>query len=89
MTYAGPLPSTSSIERLGKLVPEFPAAMRDLLRISENERSGADLLSFLQLFPKDELFLSLDDFLSRSYRLRLFIQEERDMPPEKTRSPQD
>jgi hypothetical protein len=47
------------------------------------------MTDFLDLFPADEVFESKVDFMTRCEELEMFINQEREMPKEVLRSPQD
>ncbi len=89
MTYAKPLPRIDNVLWLRKLARPFPATAGKILGIAKAWNFSAGTTDFLKLFPEDEVFDSGDDFLTRCDELELLIREERRMPVESLRSPQD
>jgi hypothetical protein len=85
--YTKPLPRLSEITQVARQTA-FPATRQEIA-----EPAGGDLSmplkNFLKLFPANETFDSRSDFTTRCQELELLITEERDMPEETLRSPQD
>lgn len=89
MTYTKPLPRIDNILWLAKLARPFPATARQIKNIAKLWGFSSSTTDFLELFPEDEEFDSRDDFLNRCDDLEVLIHEERQMPEEFLRSPQD
>ena len=89
MIYAKPLPRIDNIVRLAKITGPYPVKARSLLETARLRDFHKSTLDFLRLFPSDEAFESRADFLTRCDELELMIREERKMPSEALRSPQD
>jgi hypothetical protein len=54
-----------------------------------SEHTPRPVQDFLALFPADETFTSATDLLARTQELEVLLSDERDMPEERLRSPQD
>jgi hypothetical protein len=83
------LPHVDNILWLIRVSAPFPTtagSVLDRARLWNFSRSTRD---FLGRFPADEVFQSRVDLLTRCEELELFLHEERDMPQEHLRSPQD
>lgn len=89
MVYTKRLPRTDSIERLARATGPYPAKARRVLRQAETLGFGQSTLDFLRQFPSDEVFESRSDLLTRCEELDLLFREEREMPQETLRSPQE
>jgi len=89
MIYFKPLPHIDNIRWLAKLAGPYPTTRQAILEIAEVWNFSDSTLEFLRLFPPDEEFVSYDDFLLRCEELEMLIREERKMPAELLRSPQD
>lgn len=88
MAYLKSLPRMSKLVWLAKLARPFPATAGDILKTARKWSFSHSTTGFLQLFPKEEEFKNMDDFLTRCEELELFIREERQMPAERLRSSQ-
>ena len=82
------LPTTTQLIRLAKR-GRFPLRRRQLERVARRNGYTSGMIEFLRLFPGDEVFENRAEFLTRCEELELFMDEERDMPKEIARSPQD
>lgn len=82
------LPTTTQLVRLAKR-GKFPVQRQELEGVARRNGYTTGMIEFLRLFPSDEVFKNRVDFLTRCEELELFMGEERDMPKEVTRSPQD
>lgn len=89
MIYTKRLPRADSIARLAKVAGPFPTTAGRILRKARSFGFGKSTLDFLKQFPSDEIFESHADFLTRSEELTILFREERDMPQEALRSPQE
>lgn len=87
--YIKPLPRIDNILWLAKLARPFPTTAGEILTIAKKWNFSRSTLDFLKSFPKDEEFRDIEDFVTRSEELELMIREERKMPREILRSPQD
>lgn len=59
------------------------------MEIAIEKKYPKSMVKFLEQFPADEIFDSRSDFENRCEELELFIKEERDMPKERLKSPQE
>lgn len=89
MIYFKPLPRIDNIRWLARLAEPYPAMRQAILETAELWNFSDNTLEFLRLFPPDEEFPSREDFLLRCEELEMLIREERSMPAEMLRSPQD
>lgn len=89
MIYFKPLPHIDNVRWLAKLAGPYPATRQNILETAEVWNFSDNTMDFLRLFPEDETFASRDDFLLRYEELEMLIREERTMPAEVLRSPQD
>lgn len=89
MIYYKPLPHIDNVRWLAKLSGPYPATRQEILEAAEDWNFSDNTIEFLRLFPADEVFKNQLDFLTRCEELELLIREERNMPAEVLRSPQD
>lgn len=89
MMYTKSLPRIDNILWLAKLARPFPTTAGEILTIAKKWNFSQSTIDFLKSFPKDEEFKNIEDFTTRSEELELMIREEREMPKEVLRSPQD
>lgn len=89
MMYTKPLPRIDNILWLAKLARPFPTTADEILTIAKKWHFSRSTIDFLKSFPKDEEFKNIEDFVTRSEELELMICEERKMPREILRSPQE
>ncbi len=68
---------------------QFPATTKQLLDNAEKWGFLQSVKDFLMQFPEDETFSSRVDFETRCEELEMFIRQEKTMPKEILRSPQD
>ncbi len=89
MTYDKPLPAIRQLKKLAEWDGPFP--MKGYRMVIGADRYGFDnnTITFLELFPHDEVFRSRSDFIKRCEALESLIRSEREMPAEQLRSPQD
>lgn len=83
------LPSMRALQILAEIDGPFPIQNRQVILAAQRFWFNSDVIDFLKLFPPDTVFQSREDFIERCQQLELLIQEERDAPLEKLRSPQD
>lgn len=79
----------TALKELAKKAGPYPQAAGKIQNTSDRLRMPNDVRSFVRLFPQDITFLDEEDFLTRSEELSMLIEEERKMPEENLRSPQD
>lgn len=89
MIYSKPLPRMDSLELLANKLGRFPMTRREVSKTAKNRGFRRSVLDFIKLFPEDETFETRLDFITRCEELELFIREERNLPDERLRSPQD
>lgn len=89
MIYFKPLPHIDNVRWLAKLAGPYPATRQEIMEAAQDWNFSDNTVEFLKLFPADEQFKSQYDFLTRCEELELLIREEREMPAETLRSPQD
>lgn len=89
MIYYKPLPHIDNVRWLAKLAGPYPATRQEIMDAAQDWNFSDNTIEFLRLFPADEQFKSQDEFLTRCEELELLIREERKMPAEVLRSPQD
>ena len=88
MVYDKKLPPVRDLLSLAQLI-KFPEKRRVIEKIAKQAGYSKFLTDFLELFPPEETFISKVDFMTRSEELELLIGQERSMPFEILRSPQD
>lgn len=71
------------------LARPFPATAGLVLNTAKAWSFSSSTISLLEQFPKDEVFDSEDDFVTRCEELEFMMREEKDMPVEHLLSPQD
>lgn len=89
MTYDRLLPTELQLVRISDLAAPYPIQARTMAAIAKKEHAPLAVRDFLTLFTPHTIFESAADFVNRSMKLRLLIHEERGMPVEYPRSPQD
>lgn len=73
MIYYGTLPPLRSLEKLAWWIGPFPIKSRHVLLGAERFGFNNNVISFLGLFPPDEVFQTRNDFLNRCQTLeRIF-----------------
>jgi len=87
--YTKQLPNMKTIQQVAKLAGPFPTSARMIVFYAKHFGLDHDVTDFLHQFHPDEMFQSRADFITRCDELELMIQEEREMPKEVLRSPQD
>ena len=88
MTYEKQLPPIRQLLSLAQQTL-FPATRAEIERLAKSVGSPETVIDLLKLFSADETFNSRTDFMTRCEELELFIGQERAMPKEILRSPQD
>lgn len=83
------LPPMRSLRKLAMWDGPFPMKSRRLVMAAERFGFGDDMITFLKLFPRDEVFRSRDEFLERCELLETIIFSEWKTPKEPRLSPQD
>lgn len=81
------LPRIANIEWLARLAEPFPASIDKLSDLAKHWKFGRNTMDFLRLFPKNEIFESKIEFLTRCEELEMMIREGRNLPAETLRSP--
>lgn len=66
---------------------EFPAALRDIMKVANRWGFPKTVIDFLNLFDANLTFENRLDFVDRCKELELLIDQERSMPKETLRSP--
>lgn len=89
MIYYKPLPRIDNVRWLAKLAGPYPATRQEITEAAQDWNFSENTIEFLRLFTPDEVFKSQGDFLARCEELELLLREERKMPAELLRSPQD
>lgn len=89
MIYIKALPRIDNILWLSKLARPFPTTAGDVLDKARKWSFSKSTLDFLKLFPRDEVFENGDDFFTRCEEIEMMLREERAMPVEFLRSPQE
>lgn len=89
MVYNNARPHIDNILWLARLSMPFPATAGNIAEVARAWRFSANTLDFLQLFPRDEIFSSREDFMTRCEELKLLIREQAEMPQAAVLSPQD
>lgn len=67
----------------------FPATRKEIEDNAVSRGFTNTMTDFLDLFPADEVFENKVDFVTRCEVVEMLINEEREMPKEALRSPQD
>lgn len=88
MKYNKQLPPVRNLLTIAKDA-RFPASRQEVEDIARSWGFTRVMTDFLDLFPADEIFESKVDFMTRCEELEMFINQEREMPKEILRSPQD
>jgi hypothetical protein len=88
MPYTKQLPRITELTQVAQRTA-FPATRQEIVPKDDGRELSSSLRNFLKLFPANETFDSRSDFMTRCHDLELMITEERDMPQETLRSPQD
>lgn len=86
--YTKTLPRMDKLVWLARLARPFPTNAGHILKLARGWNFNKSTIDFVKLFPEDEEFKTMRDFVNRSEELELLIREERKMPAEKLRSPQ-
>ena len=89
MTYDRRLPSMRSLKKLASWDGPFPMKGSRIVLGARRYGFDDDVVEFLKLFSRDDVFHSRDDFLKQCQALQTIIREERGAPVEALRSPQD
>jgi len=87
MTYYNELPHTNKISRLASLIEYFTATSSDVLKTARSHKFSKSMQNFIELFPENAVFVSVDDFLNFSKDLETVIREERNTQQETSISP--
>ncbi len=88
MVYNKKLPPVRQLLSLAQHT-RFPATRAAAVQVANGLGSPQTVIDFLKLFPSEETFASRDEFMTRCEELELLIGQERAMPTEVLRSPQD
>jgi hypothetical protein len=89
MIYNNSLPRINNVLWLARLSMPFPASAGAIIEIAEAWHFDKSTLDFLDLFPRDVVFETRKDFLTRCEDLELLLREEAEAPAETVLSPQD
>jgi hypothetical protein len=89
MLYMQGLLNLNHLSDLICQVDLYPVSRDELLRIARENGFPEEVVAFLSLFGKEITFVDPDDFLAQAEELELLVYDEREMPPETVRSPQD
>jgi len=65
-----PLPSVHSLRDLADMSGPYPLPARHMVLSAQRYCYGEAMLSFLEEFPPEEVFLDRDEFVARSQALR-------------------
>ncbi|HET8671392.1 MAG TPA: hypothetical protein VFM05_12430 [Candidatus Saccharimonadales bacterium] len=88
MTFNKKLPSIRTLRSLASIDGPFPIKNRHVILAAQRFYFNDNVVEFLRLFPRDQVFHSRDEFIERCQQLELLIQEERRAPIEVLHSPQ-
>ena len=88
MAYRGHLPSMRKLKKLADMDGPFPIKNHYIVLAAHRFKFDDDVIQFLNLFPRDEVFHSRMDFIERCEELEELIESELDMPMEILHSPQ-
>lgn len=88
MPYTKKLPATHHLLKLTRNIG-FPATAGYAAKLSQDLGLPRELTDFLRSFPRDEIFQSRVDFMTRCEELEILFQQEIDGPPDKLTGPQD
>lgn len=88
MTYDKRLPSMRKLKKLADLDGPFPIKNHYIVLAAQRFKFDEEVIDFLNLFPRDEIFKSRSDFVERCEELETLISSELDMPMEILHSPQ-
>lgn len=89
MIYSRPLPKMNNLSGLAIVARPYPKTAGGMLRVARNWKFSHSVANFLKLFPEDEEFTNTQDFMTRCEVLEGMLRDERNMPAENLRSPQD
>lgn len=88
MPYIRKLPATRHLLKLARNIG-FPVTAGYAAKLSHDLQLPQDLTDFLLTFPKDEIFQSRIDFMTRCEELEILIQQQITSPHERLKSSQD
>lgn len=88
MKYTKQLPPVRHLQNLANCT-QFPASRSEIVRAADYLGFSDMVKGFLDLFPANEVFENRQDFTTRCEELEILIAEERTLPEEFLRSPQD
>lgn len=88
MKYDKPLPPPDQLMLLAKSM-EFPAGRSAIIQAAASLGLPGDVTDFLGIFPAREIFENRVDFMTRCEEIVMLMNQEREMPAETLRSPQD
>lgn len=89
MMYDKQLPRVRELLHLSKVAKPFPASRKTISNIALRWGMSDAVIDFLKLFPPDLVFNSRAEFITRCEELELFIDQERKMPGDRLKSPQN
>lgn len=89
MQYTNRLPSEKDIIWLSKLLTNYPATRREILRIARMWNFKPEVVAFVRLFAPDQQFDSRTEFVTRCENLAHLIRQEWESPHEIVQSTQD
>lgn len=78
--YNIPLPSIRKLRQLAEWGGPFPIQSRHLVLAGERFDLGDKVIHFLELFPKDTIFESREDFLYQCYVIEQYLRANRTIP---------
>lgn len=82
-------PSLAQLNNLIKRVPAYPISVSGLLDLARSSRQPKEVLDFYKTFRQDQVFDDPEDLQSRSEQVEMMRQEEKDMPQELEKAPEE
>lgn len=89
MIYTQQLPEIKALDKLADQVKNYPESAFGITNLARDMNCEKEIIAFLRLFDPHHMFSSQDEFITCCEELQLLLQEERTMPKERLRSPQD
>ena len=89
MVYEKQLPRVRELLHLSRVAKPFPATRKLISSVALRWGMSEAVIDFLKLFPQDLVFNSRAEFITKCEELELFIEQERKIPEERLRSPQN
>lgn len=80
MAYDTPLPSIRRLRQLAEWGGPFPIQNRHLLLAAERFNLGEKVINFLELFPKESVFETREDFMYQCDVIEHYLRANQTMP---------